>query len=88
MSIFGYGKVNMANLCIMGSHSVNGVARLHSEILKRTVFKNFYDYSPDKFMNVTNGITHRRWLNQANPLLAAFLDHLIGREYRLSLIHI
>jgi starch phosphorylase len=82
MSIFGYGKVNMANLCIMGSHSVNGVARLHSEILKRTVFKNFYDYSPDKFMNVTNGITHRRWLNQANPLLAAFLDHLIGREYR------
>lgn len=82
MSIFGYGKVNMANLCIMGSHSVNGVARLHSEILKRTVFKNFYDYSPDKFMNVTNGITHRRWLNQANPLLAAFIDHLIGREYR------
>lgn len=82
MSIFGYGKVNMANLCIIGSHNVNGVAKLHTEILKRTVFKNFYDYTPHKFMNVTNGITHRRWLNQANPLLASFLDDLIGQEYR------
>ena len=84
MSIFGYGKVNMANLCIIGSHNVNGVARLHSEILKRTVFKHFYEYTPDKFMNVTNGITHRRWLNQANPSLAALLDDLVGRGYRTA----
>jgi len=82
MSIFGYGRVNMANLCIIGSHNVNGVARLHSEILKRTVFKHFYDYTPDKFMNVTNGITHRRWLNQANPSLEKLLDELIGPGYR------
>ena len=84
MSIFGYGKVNMANLCIIGSHNVNGVARLHSEILKRTVFKHFYEYTPDKFMNVTNGITHRRWLNQANPSLAALLDDLVGLGYRTA----
>ena len=84
MSIFGYGKVNMANLCIIGSHKVNGVARLHSEILKRTVFKHFYEYTPDKFMNVTNGITHRRWLNQANPSLAALLDDLVGLGYRTA----
>jgi starch phosphorylase len=81
MSIFGYDKVNMANLCIIGSHTVNGVAKLHSEILKRTVFKNFYEYSPNKFTNVTNGITQRRWLNQANPMLKKLLDELLGPEY-------
>ena len=81
MSIFGYGRVNMANLCIMGSHKVNGVAQLHSEILKRTVFKNFYEYSPNKFLNVTNGITHRRWLNQANPLLKELIEDLVGIDY-------
>jgi starch phosphorylase len=81
MSIFGYGRVNMANMCIIGSHKVNGVAHLHSEILKRTVFKNFYDYSPDKFLNVTNGITHRRWLNQANPLLKELIEDLVGLDY-------
>ena len=81
MSIFGFGRVNMANLCIIGSHKVNGVAHLHSEILKRTVFKNFYDYSPDKFLNVTNGITHRRWLNQANPLLKELIEDLVGLDY-------
>lgn len=81
MSIFGYDKVNMANLCIIGSHTVNGVAGLHTEILKRTVFKNFYDYSPDKFINITNGITHRRWLNQANPGLKKLLDELLGTDY-------
>ena len=84
MSIFGYGKVNMANLCIIGSHNVNGVARLHSEILKRTVFKSFYEYTPDKFINVTNGVTHRRWLNQANPSLEALLDELVGPGYRTA----
>ena len=81
MSIFGYGRVNMANMCIVGSHSVNGVAYLHSEILKRTVFKNFYEYTPEKFLNVTNGITHRRWLNQANPMLKELIEDLIGPSY-------
>jgi len=84
MSIFGYDKVNMANLCIIGSRSVNGVARLHTEILKRTVFKNFYDYNPDKFINITNGITHRRWLNQANPKLKNLLDELLGPIFCLN----
>lgn len=81
MSIFSYDKMNMANLCIIGSRTVNGVAGLHTEILKRTVFKNFYDYSPNKFINVTNGITHRRWLNQANPNLKNLLDELLGNDY-------
>ncbi|MGD9567695.1 MAG: glycogen/starch/alpha-glucan phosphorylase [Sedimentibacter sp.] len=81
MSIFIYDKINMANLCIIGSHTVNGVARLHTDILKRTVFKNFYEYSPNKFINVTNGITHRRWLNQANPKLKMLLNDLIGKDY-------
>lgn len=81
MSIFGFNKINMANLCIIGSHKVNGVAKLHTEILKRTVFKNFYEYSPDKFINITNGITQRRWLNQANPMLKKLLDELLGSEY-------
>lgn len=83
LSIFGYGKVNMANLCIIGSHKVNGVAKLHTEILKRTVFKNFYEYIPDKFINITNGITHRRWLNQANPGLKNLLDDLLGYDYNV-----
>ena len=84
MSIFEYEKLNMANLCIIGSHTVNGVAQLHTEILKRTVFKNFYEYSPDKFINITNGITHRRWLNQANPKLKKLLDELLGEDYNLN----
>lgn len=84
MSIFGYGKVNMANICIIGSHTVNGVARLHTDILKKTIFKNFYNYNPEKFINITNGITHRRWVNQANPKLKRLLDELIGKDYYLN----
>ena len=84
MSIFSYGKINMANISIIGSHSINGVAKLHSEILKNTVFKNFYEYSPSKFTNITNGITHRRWLNQANPELKNLLNELIGKNYYLN----
>jgi starch phosphorylase len=84
MSIFGYNKVNMANLCIVGSHAVNGVAALHTDILKRTVFRNFYEYSPNKFFNVTNGIANRRWLNQANPLLKNLLDELLGTSYSIN----
>ena len=72
----------MANLSIIGSHSVNGVSELHSEILKKSVFKDFYDDTPEKFTNVTNGIAHRRWLCQSNPRLAALLDKTIGGSYK------
>ena len=72
------GLVKMANLCVTAGHSVNGVSRLHSEILKDSVFHDFYRLTPEKFKNVTNGIAHRRWLCQANPELSGFLTELIG----------
>ncbi len=78
MAILNDGIVKMANMAVIGSHSVNGVSKLHSEILKETVFKDFYDVMPDKFKNVTNGIAHRRWLNQSNKGLADFITELIG----------
>ncbi|MBQ7957770.1 MAG: glycogen/starch/alpha-glucan phosphorylase [Clostridia bacterium] len=73
--------VRMANLCVAASHSVNGVSSLHSQILKDTVFNSFYNITPDKFKNVTNGIAHRRWLCQSNPRLCALLNDLIGDGY-------
>ena len=82
MSIIGYGQVRMANLCVVGSHSVNGVSKLHSDILTKTVFKDFYTMYPEKFCNVTNGIAHRRWLCYSNPSLAGLLDECIGTGYR------
>ena len=78
MAIISNGVVRMANLCVAASHSVNGVSALHSEILKDSVFHDFYTLTPNKFKNVTNGIAHRRWLCQANPKLSAFLTELIG----------
>lgn len=78
MAIISNGVVRMANLCVAASHSVNGVSALHSEILKDSVFHDFYTLTPNKFKNVTNGIAHRRWLCQANPELSAFLTELIG----------
>ena len=82
MAIISGGVVHMANLCIMGSHNVNGVSELHSDILKKSVFKDFYDDTPEKFTNVTNGIAHRRWLCQSNPGLAGLLDETIGSSYK------
>ena len=82
MSVIGYGQVRMANLCVVGSHSVNGVSKLHSDILTKTVFKDFYAMYPEKFCNVTNGIAHRRWLCYSNPSLAGLLDECIGTGYR------
>lgn len=82
MSIVAYNQVRMANLSIVGSHTVNGVSELHSDILKKTIFKDFYKMTPWKFTNVTNGVVHRRWLNNSNPALAGFLDDLIGSEFR------
>lgn len=72
------GNIKMAHLAIAGSHSVNGVSRLHTEILKRREMKEFYEIYPDKFNNKTNGISHRRWLLQANPLLASLVTETIG----------
>lgn len=82
MSVVGYGQVRMANLSVIGSHCVNGVSKLHSDILKNSTFKDFYRMYPEKFTNVTNGIAHRRWLCYSNPQLAALLDDCIGSGYR------
>ena len=81
MAIMSYNIVKMANLSVHGSHHVNGVSGLHSEIIKESIFKDFYDYTPNKFTNVTNGIAHRRWLNQSNPELCALLNDCIGEGY-------
>lgn len=78
MAIVTNGIIRMANLCVAASYSVNGVSALHSDILKKTIFSDFYKLTPDKFTNVTNGIAHRRWLCQANPALTAYLTTLIG----------
>lgn len=77
-AIVGDGEIRMANLCLAASHTVNGVSELHSDILKKIVFADYYKAAPFKFDNVTNGITHRRWVAEANPLLAAYLKELIG----------
>ncbi len=82
MSIVAYNQVRMANLSVVGSHTVNGVSKLHSDILKKTIFHDFYKMTPYKFTNVTNGVVHRRWLNYSNPKLASLLDELIGPEFR------
>ena len=82
MSIIAFNEVRMANLCIAGGHSINGVAKIHSDILKNEFFKDFSEYTPEKFTNVTNGIAHRRWLVQSNPLLTNLLDDCVGTNYR------
>lgn len=82
MCVIGGGQVRMANLAVIGSHSINGVSALHSDIIKQSVFKDFYEILPERFTNVTNGIAHRRWLNQSNPELASLIDGLIGEGYK------
>ncbi len=72
------GVIRMANLCVAACHTVNGVSRLHSEILVDELFKDYAKMTPEKFTNVTNGIAHRRWLCQANPELTSYLTELIG----------
>ncbi len=88
MSIIEGGKVesiNMAHLSIIGSHKINGVSKLHSEILKNQLFKDFYELFPERFTNVTNGITPRRWLKQANHALSQLITERIGREWARDL---
>ncbi len=85
----GHGRrVRMAHLAVVGSHTVNGVAALHSELLKTTLFADFDRIYPGKFTNVTNGITPRRWLNQANPGLAGLIEKAIGPDFKKDLTHI
>lgn len=87
-SIIENGQVRMAHLAILGSHRVNGVAQIHSNILKNVVFKDFYEMSPDKFVNVTNGVTQRRWLLHCNPDLAKFITKRIGDTWITDFTHI
>lgn len=82
MAVISADNVNMANLSIIGSHSVNGVAKLHTEILKKEVLKNFYEDEPFKFNNKTNGIAHRRWLILSNPRLSKLINELIGESWQ------
>ncbi len=84
MSIFSHSQIKMANLSVIASHTVNGVSALHSDIIKNSIFKDFYDIYPQKFTNVTNGIAHRRWLCQSNPELSALLNECIGDGYVLD----
>ena len=81
MAIIYDGQVKMAHLAIVGGHSVNGVARLHTEILKNQELKDFYEMMPAKFNNKTNGITQRRFLLHANPLLADWVTDHVGDEW-------
>lgn len=81
MSIISNNNINMANLSIIGSSSVNGVAELHTEILKKEVLKDFYEDEPFKFNNKTNGIAHRRWLMLSNPNLSNLITELIGNDW-------
>jgi len=78
-------KIRMANLGIIGSHSVNGVAALHTEILKTRVFKDFYDIWPERFNNKTNGISQRTWLKLCNPRLADLISETIGEQWLTDL---
>ena len=81
MSIISNGQIRMANLSVVGSHKVNGVSALHSNIIKNSIFHGFYQLWPEKFTNVTNGIAHRRWLCQSNPELCDLLNDCIGDGY-------
>ena len=81
LAIISGGAVKMANLCVAACHSVNGVSALHSDIIKQSLFKEYFELTPDKFTNVTNGIAHRRWLCQSNPRLTKLINELIGKGF-------
>lgn len=77
----GERRVHMARLAIVGSHTINGVSELHTKILKEHVFPDFYEMFPEKFKNITNGITHRRWLLESNPRLSELISEAIGDSW-------
>ena len=79
-AIISGGAVRMANLCVAACHSINGVSKLHSQIIKDSLFNDFYKLTPDKFKNVTNGIAHRRWLCQSNPRLTSYIKEVLGDD--------
>jgi starch phosphorylase len=78
-------RVRMAHLSIVGSHRVNGVSQLHSDLMVKTIFADFAKLYPERFHNKTNGVTPRRWIAQANPGLSALLDTRLGNDWRLNL---
>jgi len=82
LRIINHNEVRMAHLCIISSFSVNGVAKLHTNILKNIEMKDFNDLYPNKFVNITNGITHRRWLLHSNPELTEFISNRIGNDFK------
>src|SRR5664279_1774765 len=84
----GARRIRMSHLAIIGSHTVNGVAALHTELMKRTIFADFECVSPGKIVNMTNGVTPRRWLNQANPGLAKLITERIGNGWLTDLDHL
>ncbi len=81
----GERRVRMASLAIVSSHKVNGVSALHSQLMVDTIFADYAKVDPKRFINVTNGVTHRRWLAQSNPALAAVIDARLGRSWRQDL---
>lgn len=83
-AIIQNGVIRMANLCVASCHTVNGVSKLHSEILVNELFTDYAKMTPEKFTNVTNGIAHRRWLCQANPALTSYLAELIGNGFVMN----
>ncbi len=91
MSIIDEGggrRIRMAHLAIVGSHKVNGVAQIHSDLMRQTIFSDFDKFYPGKFVNMTNGITPRRWLNQANPRLAKLISERIGCDWIKDLMQL
>ena len=81
VAILWNNQVHMASLAVVGSHSINGVAKLHSEILKTNTLRPFYTWFPERFNNKTNGVTHRRWLIESNPQLTGLICDAIGNEW-------
>jgi starch phosphorylase len=85
MAILAQGQVRMAHLAIVGSHTVNGVAALHTEILKDSIFRDFHELWPERFTSVTNGITQRRWMAKANPEMASLITGVVGEGWLVDL---
>ena len=81
MAVIADGEVRMANMCLACCHTINGVSKLHTEILENSIFRDYYNVDKSRFCNVTNGIAYRRWLCQSNPALTSFLNELIGEDY-------